>query len=60
MLLFGVLWTKDFEPLAVNLLLSVVIVTVTEHGVPLYFRLVDLPKGSLSLKVQEGQYLFHL
>ena len=60
MLLFGVLWTQDFEPFAVNLLMSVVIVTVTEHGVPLYSRLVDLPKGSLSLKVQESKYLFHL
>lgn len=49
--LFGVLWTQNFEPLAVGLLLGVVV--VTEHGVALNAGFVDGTEWGLSLKLEK-------
>ena len=48
---FGVLWTQNFEPLAVGLLLGVVV--VTKHGVAFDARFVDGAKRRLSLKLEK-------
>ena len=55
---FGVLWTQNFEPLAVGLLLGVVV--VAEHGVAFNACFVDGTERCLSFKLEKENSRNHI